>query len=287
MMKLKLTMPVLLVLACLLCRQSRAGDANYDHYFGARTLALNGLYLAGVDGLSSTFNNPAAGAFLKGSGMDISLMAKIGDYSFKNNERGLFNSFRNEDLLLGIGGYWQPAANWTLTLAYLPVIDYRIDWPYAMVLGSEANQVVLTFDMNNQISVRSISFNVAHNLGNLALGVALNLYQVAQKMNFPLATPDWDPNSIVSGAYQFTYSQDAAAFGINFGASMDLSDDLKLAVMVRSAFTAELSGEAQSRMFYDLARADTAFSGALPPTTVDISSNFDYPWTAGVGLLWK
>jgi len=264
-----------------------AGDANFNSYFGARTLALNGMYIAGVDGLTANINNPSSIVYLNGAGIDLTFFAKIGEYTYNSPDNGMYTSNRDEDPRAGFGAYWNLNDNATISLGYLPVIDYRIDWPFAMLLGDDLNQVILTFDMFNKIRVDAISFDFAYSFGSLALGAALNAYNVSHKMAFPIATPNWSTESILRGAYQFNYDQDAWAYGINIGLNWDLSENLKLGALVRSGYQADLTGTATSNMFHDIALADTTFTGTLPPGEVKMNSKIEFPWVTGLGLIYK
>lgn len=285
-MNYKLLKIFLLIGILLISQKSFSGDANFKSYFGARTLALNGMYIAGVDGLTSNLNNPSSITYMDGSGIDVAFFAKIGEYTYYNPENGAYTSYREENPRVAFGGFWDISEKATISLGYFPVIDYQIDWPYAMLVGNDLNQVILTFEMFNKISVDAISFTIGYDLGTLALGLALNAYQIRHQMAFPIATPDWDSNSIVRGAYQFNYDQDAWTFGVNLGVSWNLSSKVKIGALIRSGYQADLSGTATSNMFYDIAIADTNFSGTPPPAEVSMKSTVEFPWIIGVGMLY-
>jgi long-subunit fatty acid transport protein len=271
----------------ILGQNSYSGDANYKSYFGAKTLALNGMYIAGVDGLTAGINNPSSLGYLEGKGLDLTFIAKIGEYTYVNPEKGMYTSYREEDPRAGFGAYWSVTDEATISIGYFPVIDYRIDWPFAMLLGDELNQVILTFEMFNNISVDAISLDLAYSFESFALGVALNAYQIQHQMAFPIATPDWRTDSIMRGAYQFNYDQDAWTYGINLGLSWDISEKFKLGALLRSSYQADLSGTATSNMFYDIALADTAFTGTPPPAEVGMKSKIEFPWIMGIGMIYK
>jgi opacity protein-like surface antigen len=266
---------------------SYAGDAHFNSYFGARTLALNGMYIAGVDGLTANMNNPSSIAYLEGIAVDLAFYAKIGEYSYTHPDKGNYTSYREENPRFNIGTYWHLFETATLSIGYIPAIDYRIDWPYAMLLGDELNQVILTFDMYNKINAEAISLGFGYAFPDFALGLALNVYDVSHQMAFPIATPNWSSMSILRGAYQFNYEQNAWTFGLNLGISWTLSETLKIGALVRSGYQADLSGTATSNMFRDIALADTNFTGKVPPSTVEMTSTIEFPWIAGVGMVYK
>ena len=286
-MNQKSTALLAVIVLFLLAWPLSAGDANYQSYFGARTLALNGLFIAGSDGIMANMVNPASAAYLEGAALDLSLLAKIGEYSFNNNVQGVFHSFRKEDLTFGLGGYWNLTPGWVISLGYLPVLDYFVDWPYAMVLGSDASEVLLTFNMNNKIQTHALTFDIAFRTGMFAFGLALNAYQVSQVMNFPKTTADWQGSSTLDAAYQFTYDQEAWTYGINLGVSADVSRNMRISALLHSAYQAKMKGDAVSDMFQDLAQADTTAGTRLPPAMTGIQTEFDFPWMAGAGVVWK
>ena len=269
-------------------RPAFSGEAQFQSYFGGRTLALNGLYIAGLDGSTSHLNNPAAPAYLSGYGFDAALIIKTGEYTYMQYDENIYKSFREDDLLLGAGAYWNIMPDLTIALSYLPTLVYKVDWPYAMLLGGANKQILLTFDYYNHISANALNFDLAYRLNTVAIGVALSAYHVTSQLAFPRTTPPVNSSGVkLVEAYQYKYEQDAWTFGVNLGLSWDLSDAWRLGFVLRSGYKASLKGNVENTMLYDLAMADTNFTGAPPSKSTQMRSDLEIPMAAGFGLLYR
>jgi long-subunit fatty acid transport protein len=257
-----LTMPGLL----------RAGGTDHFPLFSARTIGLNGLYFAGTDGVNSL--NPAALASLTGMGLTISGADLLGQQEFQGTQEGLFRAYKNDNIALAAGFYWNFLPGFTAAVTYQPYTNYEVDWPYTIFRMQDSNAVILAFDMTNRITVNAISPSLSLSFGNVALGLSANVYHVSQFNAFPIK----NENNRGDAAYQMEYDQNAWTLGFTLGAMTDLYENLRLGLMLKSGFKAKLKGTAKSNMFAVL---DSTVS------QTDVSSEYQAPWIAGLGLLYK
>lgn len=273
-MKLNRILILLITAVTLLNGPLSAGGTNYYSLYGARTLALNGLYIAGIDGLNSTFSNPASLSYLTGSGLRLTVADLLEQQEFNSTRNGLFNSYRNDNFNLGGGLYWNFAPGMTAAVAYQPFVNYEVDWPYTVFSTRDSNAVILAFDMTNRLNVSAISPSFGISFGTISLGLSANIYHVTQFLAFPLQNNR--PQGLAG--YQVEYDEDAWAYGFTLGAMADLSENLRLGLMVRSAFKADLKGDAKSNMFAALDSTET---------NVNVASKFEMPWVMGLGAVYK
>jgi long-subunit fatty acid transport protein len=94
---------------------------------------------------------------------------------------------------------------------------------------------------------------------------------------FLRTTPLWT-SGVGTAAYQFEYNMEAWTFGLNAGIIAELSPEFNLALSVRSAYSADLEGDAKSRLF--------AVTDSTDEVT-DIKSAFEMPWILGVGAVYS
>lgn len=249
-----------------------AGGTGFYPLFSGRTIGLNGLYFAGYDGVNSL--NPAALSSLKGMGLTISGADLLDEKEFNGTKEGLFKSYRNDNISLAAGFYWNLQPGFTAAITYQPTINYEVDWPYTIFRMQDSNAVILAFDMTNRIKASAISPTVSYSLGSLSLGLSANVYYVQQFNAFPLQ----NDRGHGTAAYQLEYDQNAWAFGFTIGAMTDLTDNLRIGAMLKSGFKAKLKGTAKSDMF---AALDSTVS------QTDVSSEYQAPWVVGLGAVYK
>ncbi len=254
-----------------------AGDANFTASSKAKTLALNGMYFAGVDGLQSVLGNPSGLAYLNSRAIEINLNDYIGQYEFENLLSEPFQSYNDDDFSFGGGIYWSISPSFTAALSYQRAIDYHINWPYANFFSLDSVSSLLAFDFYNEISVDAASASFAMMFDNISVGATANFYYIEQHTAFPRSNERWNQNLGQAG-YQFNYDQDGYTFGFNLGASLQLNDQLRIGVMTRSGFKADLEGNASSMMFAEL---DSTSS------IVNLSGSFEMPWIVGGGLVYN
>jgi hypothetical protein len=275
--KMKIRTGYIIIISYLFQGLTIAGGLDYNTTYGTRTFTLNGLYFAGSPGISSISSNPAGLTALRGRAFEISVMNRIEQNEFENPDRGLHKSFRNDKYTFGGGIYWQFSENLGAGLSYHPVIDYKADWPFAVLRATDTASSVLSFSMMNRLEIMSISPALAFRIGPLNIGIAGNIYRVVSQINFPRNNEGWGQNEGLA-AYQFSYDLDSWAYGGTIGLLYDINEVLKIGVNAKSGFKADLKGRAESRMFSDLEGA---------PSRVDASSEFEIPWKFGLGFLYS
>lgn len=276
-MKFKIIIAVVFILGSYM--QLSAGGTDYIPVFGARPLALNGLYIAGNSGLTASFFNPASLSLLNGKGIELTAIDRLEQQVFDSRTNGLYNSFRDNNSSFGGGLYWQLNENITAALTYGQIIDYEVNWPYAMVRRADSLSALLAFDMNNITKVDAISPSIAVNLGSITLGLSANIYKISNSSAFPLGNPLWYSKGRGTAAYQFNYEQNAWSFGGTIGALADLSASLKLGAFIKSGFKASMDGNAKSTLFSSVDSSKI--------TQVNIKSNYELPWSMGLGFVYR
>jgi long-chain fatty acid transport protein len=265
-----------IVLIFLLHQSIMAGGLDYNTTFGTRTFSLNGLYFAGSPGLASISSNPAGLISLNGRGLELSVMNRIEQNEFNSPSRGLYRSFNNDKYTFGGGLYWQFSENFTAGASYHPVIDYKADWPFAVLRQTDTSASILAFSMMNRLQIMSISPAVSFRLGSLTIGIAGNVYQVIHQMSFPMNNEGWGQNTGLA-AYQLGYDLNSWAFGGTIGFLYDLNETFRFGFTAKSGAKTELTGTAESRFFSDLLNA---------PSLTDVSADLEIPWKFGGGLLY-
>ncbi|MGE5683019.1 MAG: OmpP1/FadL family transporter [Bacillota bacterium] len=268
---------ILIICSFAIISSLQAGGTNFTPLFGARTLSLNGLYIAGTDGLNCSWTNPAGFAFMTGREINISLLDRMEQQEFESPTGGLHRSYRNDDLSLGGGVYYNIFPGMTAAFAYNKLIDYQVDWPYATYRRSDSLSSVAAFDMRNQLKVSAITPSFAIAFGDFALGLGLNVYYISQLIAFPVNNTRWQ-NGKGLLAYQFNYDQNAWSFGFNLGVLANLNDNLRLGISARSGVKTTLKGKANSLMF---AQLDSDASSS------DLSNEFKLPWIFSLGIVYK
>lgn len=252
-----------------------AGGTDFRPLVGARTISLNGLYFAGIDGLSGTIINPASLGYLTDKAIEGRAVDRLGLSEFNSSKMGLYRSFRDDDFNFEGGLYWNLAPGFTVAASYGRVYDYYVNWPFAF-LGAD-NSTILAFDMFNHFKIDAISPAASLKFGTITFGLAINFYDVSQEAAFPVRN-NQSANGNGLFAYQFNYNQKAWTFGFNFGIDFDASDQLRIGAVVKSGFKASLKGDAQSNMFQ-----------AIDSTSneTNLSSDFEMPWIIGVGAVYN
>ncbi|MHB8579239.1 MAG: OmpP1/FadL family transporter [Ignavibacteriaceae bacterium] len=272
-MKIIIRILIFIVLTMIPAKIIFAGGNDYLPLFGSRSLALNGLYFAGSDGLNCTLSNPAGLGYLNGKEFELTVIDRLGQQQFNSPDLGLYNSLRDDNLSVGGGFYWNFSSFLTAAVSYSRIIDYSVNWPFAM-LGSD-KATILTFDMYNKIHIDAIAPSIAFKFENLSIGATFNIYRIEQLAAFPQAN-----NLASSGkgeyAYQFNLDQSAWTFGFNIGAIMDVTQSLRVGAVIKSGYKASLSGSALSQMFKDIDSTSTQ---------TNISSSFQMPWIIGLGAI--
>lgn len=269
---------ILLVGIYYLSTTISAGIPTFFPFSGSKTIALNGIYLAGNDGISSLSSNPAGLSQLNGRAIEVSIFGKLGQQEFSNNNGSIFKSFRDDDVSISIGSFWRIMDNLTIAIDYNNSIQYRVNWPFAKYIQGDSLSAVLAFDHSNDFLISSINPSVAYNFGNISVGISLNVINIKHKMGFYQGDPNWEAREAGIAAYQVNYNSDAWAFGGAFGIQANVMKDLRIGAFMKSSIIASLKGEAESNL---LAFVDSTSSQS------SLTSEFSLPWTIGFGLIYN
>ena len=264
-----------------------AGNINFTSHYGARTVALNGLYFAGRDGTTNLFNNPAMLIYNAGKSLELTMIDQTGQQVWDSPVRALYKNYRADDFALGFGGIWGISSNLSLALSYLRQINYAVDWPYAMLRTSGSNAVVMTMDLYNRIQLNTLAIGAAYKFRTWSVGGAVHVNYLVNKMAFPLANEAWIDLPATQAAYQFHYDQSAWCPSFSIGLNWEILKNLRLGATLRTDISTSIKGDAKSDMLIDLARFDTTWTEPWPPSTTSISSKLELPLMIGAGLLYQ
>jgi len=254
-----------------------AGGSDLATINSSKTFALNGMYIAGIDGIGVLISNPANLSSIRGFGFELTLADKIGTQYFENEVNGEYESFRTDDLLIGVGVFWNINSDFTLALGYLPILSYYVDWPYTMIRSKGDNSLILAFDYYNKIKITSITPGISYKSGKISLGISANIYQTQLGIAYPLDNDFWYADS-GRAAYQVNYDLDGWAYGYTIGLTYEFNNSFTAAISARSSFSADLEGKANSQYFSDIFQIDSQTS---------LKSEFEMPWIISAGIFYK
>lgn len=257
-----------------------AGGADLNVIPGAKTLALDGLYFAGGNGLNSVLGNPAGLIKISNKYLELNIADIIGQQKFEGDTKGLHKSYKDDHFALGGGLAWSFSPNFIMALSYQRAINYNVNWPFIALQKSDSAFSVSAFELHNRIMVNAASVSGAIRFNKITLGVSLSAYQLEQETAFPRENPLWyDSVSVGLASYQFQYKEDAWTFGFGAGILFEVSNNLQVGIMARSGYSADLSGTAQSNMFGDI--------DSVTVSKVNLSSKYEIPWVFGAGLVFN
>lgn len=252
-----------------------AGGSELYPLNGAKTLSLNGLYFAGSDGVVNSIINPASLIFVENYGMEFSIGDRLSENKFERYNNSLYRSFRNDEYIINGGLYFSLTNNIKVGVSYQPSIKYNVEWPYANFFSKDSLSSLLVFDFFNRLTIEAFAPSAAFRFGNFTVGVAPVAYRIKHSLAFPRSNAAWA--NLNSAGYQFEYDQEGWAYGFSLGAIAQINPEIRLALSVRSGYSSNLNGTAQSKMFSEL---DSASS------IVNIKSKLEIPWIFGAGALY-
>jgi long-subunit fatty acid transport protein len=266
-----------LIIVLVLSHEVYAGGTNKTSLFGAKSAALNALYFAGSDGLSTLYLNPAGLVYNHDRSFTLTGFSRTEEQIFDGVERGLYKSLYDDDLNIGAGINWPISSELNLALAFESVVDFRAAWPYVLFQKTGNSSVTIASDTYNGIYYQNITPAISYKTGDLALGLAVNVVNIKHKMAFAQSNPDY-ANSVGLPAYQFDFTQTGWTFNFNFGLMYELSSDLRLGLSVINGTKASIEGDARTKL-YEVTDSTSNISS--------IKSDFQTPWQIGVGGFYK
>lgn len=253
-----------------------AGGTNRSPIYGARVLALDGLYFAGSDGLSNIYLNPAGLAGIKKNFVEVTGFFKSEQNSFKGDVRGVYNSIREEDGNFGVGFNWSIFKNMTVGLAYEDFIDYKVNWPYTLITKIGGSSDVTTTDMSYKEIIKSISPAISYKVGSFSFGASAHILNIRVESAFAQENYNWI-DSISLPIYQINLKKDGWLWNFNLGLTYEFSTDFKLGMAVTNAVDGELEGNAYSKLYSDV---DSTKS------KVGYKGKYQSPLRVGLGILY-
>lgn len=267
-----------ILLTLFMINKAESGDTNFTPIIGARTLALNGLYFAGSDGIATIVTNPASLLYLQGQGLEASITERYGQQQLRRDGTDWFRSFRDSDFAFSGGFYWVLSSRLAVALSAHRSIDYQVEWPYAVLRRKGTTVGIAGYDIYNRIMVDAISPSLAVQIDKFKIGLTVLVNRIQNYIAFPIGNTLWYAGKGKVG-YQFNYQMDGMVLSCNLGAMAPLSDKLRLGVSIQSGLKTTLEGSARSELFWEV--------DSINVTQVDLSANFELPWTIGSGMVYQ
>jgi len=256
----------------------KSGDTNFAPIIGARTLALNGLYFAGADGIASTVTNPSSLLYLHGRGFNASIIERYGQQQLHRDGTDWFRSFRQSDFAFSGGFYWILSSGIAVALSSHRGIDYQVEWPYAVLRRKGTTAGIAGYDIYNRIMIDAISPSLAFRFNKFTCGITAQVNQIQNQIAFPIGNTLWY-SDLGKVGYQFNYQMDGIALSFNLGMMVPLYDKMRLGILVQSGLKTTLEGNAKSDLFWEV--------DSINVTEVDLSANYELPWTIGTGMVYQ
>ncbi len=276
-MKITRILSSFLVIIIVISQITLAGGDNKISYFGARPVALNGLYIAGVDGVSNLYHNPAGLSYLTKRTFEASYFLRSEQNTFNGDIRGIYKTITKSEGSYNLGITWSILKNLTLGLGYMDNVNYQIDWPYVIITKQGTISIVNAFDLNQLQRSQSISPAVGYKFGPISAGITINITRLKNEYSFPQNNYNWI-DSKSQPLYQFNLSEKNWLLDFNFGLMYEFNDQLRFGVTVVNGLNKTISGEAKSEM-YAVVDSGKIISG--------YSTNYQSPWRIGFGTLYK
>ncbi len=253
-----------------------AGGLNKTSYFNSRTSALNGLYFAGVDGLSNIYTNPAGLSFNYGKSFQASYYFRSEQNTFDGKLRGLYKSITKSDGSYNLGFSWSFENGLAFGFNYQDNFDYELEWPYVLIIKKGQISEVNASDLFEFNKIKSISPAVSYKFGNLSAGLALNILNVKNQFAFPKQNYNWT-DSISQPLYQLNFSEDGWGYNFNLGLMYEFSKNFRAGISVLSGYEISLDGKAIGDLY---SVVDSASSSS------QYTTKFQDPWKIGLGIFY-
>ncbi len=266
---------VFFALVSLVAAVAIAGNSEFIPMGNARVIARNGLHLAGSRGATAALWNPAGLGLLGGRGLELSVIDRREQQQYESPARGFHCSFRQDDFAFGGGAFWVGLGPFVPALSYGRVVDYAVNWPYAMVRSKGAATTLLAFDMFHRFHVNALSLACAFALGGAHLGIAAHNFWIERSVAFPLANESWYQGQ-GAPAYQVAFDQQGKDYGWSLGAIVPVGKHVRAGIMVRSGYSTSLHGKARSGMVADL--------DSVAARETEVTSRVQMPWSVAAGL---
>jgi long-chain fatty acid transport protein len=269
---------LILILLLFTASNLLAGGPEFNVLPRAKTLSLGGFYFAGADGLNSILTNPSGLVLMNKNYLELSINDMVGQQQFDGNTKGLHKSYEEDLFSINGGAAWSFTPDLVLALSYQRAVNFEVDWPFVAVQRTDSTMEISASNLFNRIKINAASLSGALRFNNISVGVTASAYQIKHEASFPRENLLWY-NNVGQGTYPFEYTEDAWTFGFNAGLSFEASDRLRIGVMTRSGYSADLSGDAKSPMFAEL--------DSVTSREVDLSSTLEMPWVFGGGVVYN
>ncbi len=268
---------IVFVILTTISKHLYAGGGDFLSLKNSKTLSLNGLYLAGVDGVLGIRINPASLSHLSGYGFEITALDKLGDQTINTNNNGKYVSFRNDDFNIAFGGFAKLLDNLSIGISYSPELRYNVDWPYTQLNTSESASIVSAYDLRNSISIDAISPILSYRMGNLSLGISANIYHATLDYSYPTTNTLWADGTGLPG-YELNYKLEGWSFGFTAGMQYSFSNYFSIALAIQSSSQIDIKGDLKSNLFKELYEL---------PTDAKVKTKWEIPWKISLGGMYK
>lgn len=254
-----------------------AGDSNMAPITSTRALSLGGYYYAGRDNVTSAYSNPAKVLCYPGIGFDINVNSIAGQNSLKKPDGDLHRSFLSYDLIGSAGLYWTKKRLGFGLIYNNQALHYSVRWPLAMLFEVNGSDRVYGYKLTSRLQADAISPVIGFKISQVFLGISANIYSINRELAYPMSNPDFKTNG-GDPTYQLTMKQNGNAIAWNAGFLAMISHHLRIGGSIRTGVTSELSGNAFSKIFFDV---DSTSQKSK------VSSQIEIPLSGGLGIIYK
>ncbi len=253
-----------------------AGGTNRTSLFGAKTTSLNGLYFAGIDGISNVFMNPAGLSYYNQKILEVTGFIKQEENVFNGEAGKLHKSILDSDLNLGAGIVWPLTENLTAAFATELLEDFKVNWPYVLLYKQGTSMVSAATDLYNRYQYRYFSPSIGYKWAKFSAGITFNVLNVKNTLAFAQSNFDWIGTQGLP-AYQFDYAQKAWTWNTNLGFMYQVNEELRIGVSIVTPISVTLKGDAATKL-YQLTDSTDIF--------VKMESKYYAPWRIGIGSVF-
>jgi len=256
---------------------TKAGDASTAPITSAKSLALGGYNYAGLDGITTTFQNPGKILSTPGFGLAMNIIDRAGQQQCQKGSRDIHRSYLFNDFSGSAGIYWVPNQKFGLAMVYNRALDYSVRWPLALMFTENGITRLYGFQLKSRLIADAYSQVFGLQVGKMSLGAAINIYQIYQQFEFPISNPEWQTNR-TNPVYALNLEQEDNAIGWSLGFILPITTTIKVGGSIRSGVDFDLEGNAKTDCFYAL---DSLAKKSR------LHSRFQMPMTGGIGILYK
>lgn len=254
-----------------------AGGSNRTTILGARSLSLNGMYFAGIDGASNIFLNPSGLSKKFSRSFEVSGFFRQEEQSFNNANGSVHKSLLETELNYGVGIIWSFSESFTAAIGFKAVEDYHVKWPYVLLYKNAGGASTVATDMYFRSLNKSFSPSISYTWDSFSAGLTINVAQIRNDIAFAQNNFVWNGSNGLP-AYQMDINHSGWTLNFVFGLLYQVNDDLRFGFSIESGRDNKFKGSARTKLYQvvDSSRTD-----------VDVEFLSQTPWEIGLGTIFN